>query len=61
MVTYTGESKVSKTHKQERQYRKERSGIVLGMILSGKVTQVMRDRRDRRSKDARKSWQNEQW
>jgi len=61
VVTYTGESKVSKTHKQERQYRKERNGIVLGMILSGKTTQVMRDRRERRNKDARNHWSKEEW
>jgi hypothetical protein len=27
----------------------------------GKTNTVMKDRRDRRSKDARKSWKNEEW
>lgn len=41
--------------------RDNRNGIVLGMILSGKTTKVMRDRRERRKKDARHSFQREEW
>lgn len=52
---------MGKTYKHERKERKERSGILLGMILSGKTTKILGDRRDKRNKDERKSWRNEEW
>lgn len=41
--------------------KREPNGIVLGMILSGKTTKVMRDRRKRRSKDHRNHFNNQEW
>lgn len=40
---------------------KLRSGIAIGMFLSGKRVKIMRDRRNRRPKDARKDFKNETW
>ena len=40
---------------------KRRSGLVVAMRKRHGRKQVMRDRRNRRSKDARKSWRREEW
>jgi hypothetical protein len=40
---------------------KVRNGIAYGMMLSGKTTKVMRDRRKRRSKDMRNHFSNQEW
>jgi len=58
---------MGKTYRREKQDKAEKrfktgiDGIVQGMILSGKVTRVMRDRRSRRMKDARRGFANENW
>jgi len=39
-----------------------RSGVAVAMVARyGQTTSVMRDRRMRRAKDARKSWRREEW
>lgn len=52
---------MGKTFKDNQEYKNKRSGIVLGMILSGKTTKVMRDKRDRRKKDNRNHFSREEW
>jgi len=39
-----------------------RNGVAVAMVARyGQTTTVMRDRRERRAKDARKSWRREEW
>ena len=52
---------MSKTNRKEKP-TSARNGILLGLILAGKGgTQVMRDRRKRREKDARHNPIREEW
>ena len=51
---------MSKTNRKEKP-TSPRNGILLGLILAGKGTQVMRDRRKRREKDARRNPLREEW
>lgn len=53
--------KREKMDKPERKFKTGIDGILEGMIMSGKYTRVMRDRRSRRAKDARRSFHNENW
>jgi hypothetical protein len=42
--------------------KKQRNPIAVAMMERYKhTTTTMRDRRDRRAKDARRSWRNEDW
>ena len=53
---------MSKTNRKDKRDRDvPRNGVLLGLILAGKGTQVMRDRRKRRCKDARHNPLREEW
>ena len=52
---------MSKTIRLRKEPPKRRNLVVEGMILAGKSQKGMRDRRERRPNDARRSWKNEDW
>lgn len=56
-----GKTFKDKSEKVERRERTGMDGILLGMLRSNKITKKMRDRRERRPKDARRQFHMEDW